>query len=79
MYLVLGCEVVLQYLRLILCKGIRIPECVKSLLVESEILGYGTWNTAQGIRNPVYDMKPESSSIDKDWNPVPGILNPGPS
>ena len=51
-----------------LCKGIRIPECKKFLLVESGILGFGIWNTAQGIRNPI--------SIDKDWNPVIGIWNP---
>ena len=61
-----------------LCKGIRIPECKKfllvesrileNLLVESGILGFGIRNTAQGIRNPV--------SIDKDWNPVIGIWNP---
>ena len=39
------------------CKGIRIPESVKFFLVESGILGFGTQNTAQGIRNP-----------NKEWN-----------
>ena len=50
------------------CKGIWIPGCRKFLLMESEILGFGIRNTAQGIRN--------LSSTDKDWNPVPGIRNP---
>ena len=31
-------------------------------------LGFGIWNTAQGIRNP--------GSNDKYWNPAPGIRNP---
>ena len=39
------------------CKGIRIPESVKFFLVESGNLGFGTQNTAQGIRNP-----------NKEWN-----------
>ena len=39
------------------CKGIQIPESVKFFLVESGILGFGTQNTAQGIRNP-----------NKEWN-----------
>ena len=42
------------------CKGIRIPESGKILLMESEILGFGIQNTAQGIRNPTNDWKPES-------------------
>ena len=33
-------------------KGIRIPETVKFLLVESRTLDFGIRNTAQGIRNP---------------------------
>ena len=47
------------------CKGIRIPKSVKFVLVEcgiqqicaleSGILGFGVWNTAQGIRNPTND------------------------
>ena len=47
--------------RCALYKGIRIPESVKFLLVESRIrehifagsgiLGFGIWNTNQGIRN----------------------------
>ena len=40
----------------------------KIFLVESGILGFGIWNTDQGIRNP--------SSTDKYWNPVSGIRNP---
>ena len=38
-----------------------IPESVKFLLVESEILGFGIRNTAQGIRDPTIDWNPESS------------------
>ena len=38
------------------CKGIRIPQCVKCWPVESEILGFGIRNTAQGIRNPTNDL-----------------------
>ena len=34
---------------------IRNPE--KSLPVETEILGFGTWNTAQGIRNPTNESR----------------------
>ena len=44
------------------CNGIRIPEFVKFLLVESGIL------LKIGIQNP--------TSTDKDWNPVPEIRNP---
>ena len=42
------------------CKGIRIPESRKFLLVESGIMGFGIQNTAQGIRNPTYVWNPES-------------------
>jgi len=45
------------------CKRIRISESGKFLLVKSEILGFGIWNTAQGIRNP--RLRLESST----WNP----------
>ena len=48
---------------------------------EFRILGFGIWNTAQGIGNPTNDSNPESvSSIDKVFgrNPVPGIRNPWP-
>ena len=38
------------------CKGMRIPESVKFLLVESGIRKY----SAQGIRNPTKDWNPES-------------------
>ena len=47
------------------CNGIRIPESVKFLLVESGTLGYGIWNTSKGIRDPT----------DKDWNQEPEIRN----
>lgn len=41
-------------------------------LVES-----GIWNLESEIRNPTCDLNSESrSSIDKEWNPVPGIRNP---
>ena len=36
------------------------PESWKILLVESGILGFGIWNTAQGIRNPTNDWNSES-------------------
>ena len=36
------------------------PRCVKFLLVESGILGFGIRNTAQGIQNPTKDWNPES-------------------
>ena len=42
------------------CKGIQIPESEKVLLVKSGILGFGIWNTAQGIGNPSKDWNPES-------------------
>ena len=45
------------------CKGIRILESWKVLLVESEIrekFACGIWNTAQRIRNPTSDWNPES-------------------
>ena len=42
------------------CKRMRIPEPVKSLLVEAGILGFGIRNTSQAIRNPTNDWNPES-------------------
>lgn len=42
------------------CKGIRISESGKILLVESGILGFGIWYTANGIRHPSNDCNPES-------------------
>ena len=44
-------------LRLRTCKGIRIPESGKYLLVESRF-----HNTAQGIRNPTRDWNSKSKS-----------------
>ena len=44
------------------------------MLVVSGILGFGSQNTARGIRVPLR-VKPRSSS-DKDCNPVPEIENP---
>ena len=35
-------------------------ESRKILLLESGILGFGIWKTAQGIRNPINDWNPES-------------------
>ena len=40
--------------------GFENPESGKILLVESGILGFGTQNTAQGIRNPTEEWNPES-------------------
>ena len=37
-------------------------------LMKSRILGFG-------IRNLTNDWDPDSNLFDKDWNPVPGILN----
>ena len=34
------------------CKGLQIPESGKIFLVESGIVGFGIYNTAQGFRNP---------------------------
>ena len=52
------------------CKGIWIPGSGKFfgklLLVESGILGFGIWNTAQGIRNPLTIGIQNSSSTDKE-------------
>ena len=42
------------------CKGVRIPESEKLLLVESGILGLGIRNTAVGIRNSTNNWNPES-------------------
>ena len=36
-------------------------EIQRSVAVESEILASGTWNTAQGIRNPTTDWNPETN------------------
>ena len=46
-------------LRLRTCKGIRIPESGKYLLVESR---FRIQNTAQGIRNPTRDWNSKSKS-----------------
>ena len=40
--------------------GLKNPESGKIVLVESRILGSGTQNTAQGIRNPTKEWNPES-------------------
>ena len=48
-------------------KEIWIPESGKSLPVESGILSYGIWNTAQRIRNPTNDWSPESKSSGKEF------------
>ena len=43
----------------------------KFLLMESGIPGFGIRKTAQAIRKPINDWNPESSSTDKECNPVP--------
>ena len=40
--------------------GLKNPDSGKILLVESGILGFGTQNTVQGIRNPTEEWNPES-------------------
>ena len=40
------------------------------------ILGFGIWNTVQGIRNPLRIGIQNPSSTDEDWNQVSGIRNP---
>ena len=62
-------------------KGIRILESWKFLLEESGILGFGIWNTAQGIRNPTNDWNPESKFHwqrleSSSWNPESTAWNP---
>ena len=48
---------------LFVCRGIRIRQSRKLLLLESEILGYGVQNTAQGIRNPKAKLTDKESGI----------------
>ena len=58
-------------------KGIRVPESEEFLLVECGILGFGIWNTAQGIRNPTNDWNPVSKfQCQRIRNPVREIQNP---
>ena len=60
------------------CKGIRIPESKKLLLVESRwsgMLGFGIRHIVQGIRNPSKDWKSKSVS-DNTWNPESTAWNP---
>ena len=45
------------------CKGIRIPESMNFVLVESGILGFGIQNPALRIRNPTKDWNPESNLL----------------
>ena len=56
-------------------------ECVKFLLVESGILGFGIRNTAQVIRNPTNDWSLESKFYlqrlkSSTWNPESMAWNP---
>ena len=55
-------------------------ESRKFLFLESEILGFGKRNTAQGIRNPlmiaIAGIHSTTSTDKKIWNPVSGIRNP---
>ena len=49
----------------------------KVLFVEYEILGFGIWNTAQGIRNPTKNgIWNQFSTEKKIRSPVTGIWNP---
>ena len=60
-YKLIAFSVIPPYLLAIaICKGIRILESWKCLLMESGILGFGTRNTTQGIRNPTKECNPES-------------------
>ena len=59
----------------------QIPESVKFLLIESDILGFGMRNTAQGIRNPTNDWNPESKFYwqilkSSTWNRESTAWNP---
>ena len=54
-------------------------ESRKFLFVESEILGFGKRNTAQGIRNPLMiaiGNPLPNFHWQRIWNPVSGIRNP---
>ena len=42
--------ILLEWINVAPCKVIRIPESVNILHVESEILGFGIWNSAKGSR-----------------------------
>ena len=54
-------------------KEFRIPKSRKFLLLESEILAFGIWKTAQGIRNPTDVWNSESTfHQQRPWN----IWNP---
>ena len=59
----------------------QIPESVKFLLMESDVLGVGIQNTARGIRNPTNDWNPESKSYwqimkSSTWNRESTAWNP---
>jgi len=59
----------------------QIPESVKFFLMESDILGFGIRNTAQGIRNPNNDCNPESKFYwqilkSSTWNRESTAWNP---
>ena len=67
------------------CEGIQILEYRKFFLeesgkffvVQSGILSIGIQDAAQGIRNAALTIGlRNASSIDNDWNPVPGIWDP---
>ena len=56
---------------------IRILDSGKLLHVESGILDFGIWNTAQRIRNPTNDYNPESKyHWQRIRNPVPRLRIP---
>ena len=59
------------------CRGVRIPESRKFLLVESWILGFGIRTTAQGSRGIPLTIEIRNPNLnEKVRNPLPGIRNP---
>ena len=55
------------------CKGIRIPDSGKFLLVESGILGLEIRNTAEKSGNPLTTRIQNPSSIDAQWETLESI------
>ena len=56
-------------MRTIFARGIRNPENFTC-----EIRNPGLWSPEYSLRNPLTIKIQNSSSSDRDWNPVPGIL-----
>ena len=59
------------------CKGIRIPESGKFLLVESGILGLEIRNTAEKSGNPLTTRIQNPSSIDAQWETLESRIKSG--